>query len=143
MVILITGGPSADVYTDASKPPITGLDLLQQPVQQLQDAEVAVYAVGVHEGITDEKKTFGEQLKLIASEPKDDHMIKVGDYSNLADVASKIAKKACIGKSKGPDDKRSSYLHGCRPSRGGLGNHRFVIFFTGPVLRLYVNDTVH
>ncbi|XP_015761892.1 PREDICTED: coadhesin-like isoform X2 [Acropora digitifera] len=96
VVILITGGPSADVYTDASKPPITGLDLLQQPVQQLQDAEVAVYAVGVHEGITDEKKTFGEQLKLIASEPKDDHMIKVGDYSNLADVASKIAKKACI-----------------------------------------------
>lgn len=110
MVILITGGPSADVYTDASKPPITGLDLLQQPVQQLQDAEVAVYAVGVHEGITEEKKTFGEQLKLIASEPKDDHMIKVGDYSNLADVASKIAKKACIGKSRGPDDKRSSYL---------------------------------
>jgi len=96
VVILITGGPSADVYTDASKPPITGLDLLQQPVQQLQDAEVAVYAVGVHEGITDEKKTFGEQLKLIASESKEDHLIKVGDYSNLADVASKIAKKACI-----------------------------------------------
>ncbi|XP_067044439.1 coadhesin-like isoform X2 [Acropora muricata] len=96
VVILITGGPSADVYTDASKPPITGLDLLQQPVQQLQDAEVAVYAVGVLEGITDEKKTFGEQLKLIASEPKDDHMIKLGAYSNLADVASKIAKKACI-----------------------------------------------
>ena len=128
MVILITGGPSADVYTDASKPPITGTDLLQQPVQQLHDAQVAVYAVGVHEGITDEKKTFEEQLKLIASEPKADHMIKVGDYSNLVDVSSKIANKACIGKSRGPGDKRSSYFLRCRPSRGGLGNHIFVIF---------------
>ena len=126
MVILITGGPSADVYTDASKPPITGSDLLQQPVQQLHDAEVAVYAVGIQEGLTDEKKTFEEQLKLIASEPKADHMFKVADYSKLADTASKIANKTCIGKTRGPVDKPKSYLHGGRPSRGRHENHGFV-----------------
>ena len=69
-----------------------------------------------------------DRLKLIASEPKTDHLVKVGDYSNLVDLASKIANKACIGKSRGPYDKLISYLHRCRPRRGGLWNHRSVIF---------------
>ncbi|XP_068686644.1 coadhesin-like isoform X1 [Montipora foliosa] len=96
VVILVTGGPSADVYIDASKPPITGSDLLQAPTDQLHKAEVAVYAVGVQEGITDEKKTFKEQLELIASDPKSDHVFEVDDYAKLADKATDIANKSCI-----------------------------------------------
>ena len=98
MVILITGGPSADVYIDAAKPPITGADLLQLPTDNLHNAEVAVYAVGVQDGLSaEEKTTFSDQLKLIASEPAADHVFEVADYAKLGDTASKIANKSCVG----------------------------------------------
>ena len=96
--MLITGGPSADVYIDAAKAPITGADLLKMPVDRLHSAEVAVYVVGIQEGLSsDEKKSFPDQMKLIASDIKADHMFEVDDYSKLGDMASKIANKSCVG----------------------------------------------
>ena len=94
----MTGGPSADVYIDAGKPPITGADLLQLPTDNLHNAEVAVYAIGVQDGLSaEEKTTLSDQLKLIASEPVADHVFEVADFAKLADTAAKVANKSCVG----------------------------------------------
>ena len=96
--ILITCGPSADVYFDASKPPVTGADLLMTPTDQLHNSEVAVYTVGIQDGLSaDDKKTLTSHLNLIASKPYDDHVFEVADYAKLGDTASKVANKSCIG----------------------------------------------
>jgi len=98
VVILLTGGPSADVYYDAAKDPIKGADLLKMPTDQLHNAEVAVYAVGVQDGLSDnDKKTFTEQLGIIASQPTADHVFEVADYAKLAETAPKVANKSCVG----------------------------------------------
>lgn len=97
VVILITGGPSAQVYTAPGKY-VTGEDLLVMPISQLHKAEVAVYAVGVQEGLSDaEKKTLTTQLGLIASKPTADHVKEVADYATLLTEAPKIANISCIG----------------------------------------------
>ena len=98
VVILITGGASADVYIDAVKPPITGADLLKMPTDQLHSSEVAVYAVGIQDGLSDdEKKTFTSQLNIIASEPTANHVFEVADYAKLAETAATVANKSCVG----------------------------------------------
>lgn len=97
VVILITGGPSADVFVAPGKP-ITGEDLLGMPTDELHKAEVAVYAVGVQEGLSaDEKKTFTTQLGIIASKPTADHVFEVADFATLLKDAPKTANKLCIG----------------------------------------------
>lgn len=97
VVILITGGPSADVFYAPGKS-ITGEDLLVMPTDAIHKEEVAVYAVGVQEGLSDtEKKTLTTQLGLIASKPTADHVFEVADYATLLTEAPKIANKSCIG----------------------------------------------
>lgn len=95
--ILITGGPSAQVYTAPGRY-VTGEDLLVMPITQLHNAEVAVYAVGVQEGLSDEeKKTLTAQLGLIASKPTADHVKEIADFATLLTEAPKIANSSCIG----------------------------------------------
>ena len=97
VVILITGGPSAQVYTAPGKY-VTGEDLLAVPTTQLHNAEVAVYAIGVQEGLSDaEKKTLTAQLALIASKPTADHVKEIADFATLLTEAPKIANLSCIG----------------------------------------------
>lgn len=97
VVILITGGPSADVFIAPGKS-ISGEDLLGMPTGDLHKAEVAVYAVGVQEGLADpEKQTLTKQLGLIASQPTADHVFEVADFATLLTEAPKIANKSCIG----------------------------------------------
>ena len=86
------------MYYDSAKDPISGADLLQMPADQLHNAEVAVYAVGIQDGLSaEEKKTFTAQLELIASKPTADHVFEAADYTKLADVATKVANKSCVG----------------------------------------------
>lgn len=97
VVILITGGPSAQVYTAPGKY-VTGEDLLVIPTTQLHNAEVAVYAIGVQEGLSDaDKKTLTAQLGLIASQPTADHVKEIADFATLLTEAPKIANLSCIG----------------------------------------------
>ena len=97
VVILVTGGPSAQVYTAPGKY-LTGEDLLVIPTTQLHNAEVAVYAVGVQEGLSDaDKKTLTSQLGLIASQPTADHVKEIADFATLLTEAPKIANLSCIG----------------------------------------------
>ena len=97
VVILITGGPSAQVYTAPGKY-LTGEDLLVIPTTQLHNAEVAVYAVGVQEGLSDaDKKSLTSQLGLIASQPTADHVKEIADFATLLTEAPKIANLSCIG----------------------------------------------
>ena len=97
VVILITGGPSAEVYTAAGKY-VTGEDLLAVPTTQLHNAEVAVYAIGIQDGLSDaDKKTLTAQLGLIASKPTADHVKEIADFATLLTEAPKIANLSCIG----------------------------------------------
>lgn len=97
VVILVTGGPSAQVYTAPGKY-VTGEDLLVIPTTQLHNAEVAVYAVGIEEGLSDaDKKTLTSQLGLIASQPTADHVKEIADFATLLTEAPKIANLSCIG----------------------------------------------
>lgn len=97
VVILVTGGPSAQVYTAPGKY-LTGEDLLVIPTTQLHNAEVAVYAVGVQEGLSDaDKKSLTSQLGLIASQPTADHVKEIADFATLLTEAPKIANLSCIG----------------------------------------------
>ena len=68
------------------------------PTDQLHNSEVAVYTVGIQDGLSaDDKKTLTSHLNLIASKPYDDHVFEVADYAKLGDTASKVANKSCIG----------------------------------------------
>lgn len=97
VVILVTGGPSAQVYTAPGKY-VTGEDLLVIPTTQLHNAEVAVYAVGIQEGLSDaDKKSLTSQLGLIASQPTADHVKEIADFATLLTEAPKIANLSCIG----------------------------------------------
>lgn len=97
VVILVTGGPSSAVFYAPGKF-ISGEDLLGMPTATLHNAEVAVYAVGVQEGLSDtDKKTLTTQLGVIASNPTADHVFEVADFATLLTEAPKIANKSCIG----------------------------------------------
>ena len=98
VVILITGGPSSEVFLAPGKS-ISGEDLLGMPTAQLHKAEVAVYAVGVQEGLADaDKKTLTKQLGIIASTPTSEHVFELADFATVLKDAPKIANKSCIGK---------------------------------------------
>lgn len=96
VVILITGGPSSEVFLAPGKS-ISGEDLLGMPTAQLHKAEVAVYAVGVQEGLADaDKKTLTKQLGIIASTPTSEHVFELADFATVLKDAPKIANKSCI-----------------------------------------------
>ena len=97
VVILITGGPSAEVFIAPGKS-ISGEDLLGMPTSELHKAEVAVYAVGVQEGLADpDKKTLTKELGIIGSTPTKEHVFELADFATLLKEAPKIANKSCIG----------------------------------------------
>ena len=98
VIILITGGPAAEVSID-SKNSISGTDLLLTPTTEIHKSAIAVYAVGIQEGLSDEEsKLLTEHLQIIASKPTADHVFEVSDYDKLKDESEKIANKSCIGK---------------------------------------------
>ncbi|XP_059581725.1 collagen alpha-1(VII) chain isoform X12 [Alligator mississippiensis] len=81
IVILITDGDSADSVEDAAV--------------ALQDAGVTVFAVGI-------KNANKNELKKIASEPTEEHVLYAEDFHLLHNLSPKLSRRLCFTASEPP-----------------------------------------
>ncbi|KAM7056846.1 collagen alpha-1(XIV) chain-like [Acridotheres tristis] len=85
VVVLVTDGKSSDSVEEGAR--------------ILQDGGVTVFAVGIKDA---DKKELGR----IASDPTAEHVLYVGDFQLLPDVAPKLSRRLCFTASEPPHPAR-------------------------------------
>ena len=80
------------ILTDGRTTPLNnkeGKELLPEPVQSLRTEGVRVIAIGVGSLVN------SEELNIMASEPKNENVVRIDDYNNLLNMVDTIVKVVC------------------------------------------------
>ena len=80
MLLVVTDGASTG-----------GIKTLRTPVADLIDIKVNIFSVGVGDNLVK------EELRFMASEPKDSHVFFVRNMAELPKLLNTLAKSSCQG----------------------------------------------
>ena len=65
---------------------------VSEPARQLKNSGVVIFSVGIGHGFS------MQELRVMASEPVDQHVIALGNFTELEHLAEKMSSRICDGK---------------------------------------------